>query len=126
MHFVAATPAGYEPDAAVTEKAKADAKLTGGSITLVHDVYEAAKDADILYTDVWASMRVATKDGWEENEAIAQSIAEGNQELGDSGRILVRASGTEPLIRVMAEGPDQQQLDVICNRIAAVVKKEQG
>jgi len=56
MHFVAATPAGYEPDAAVTEKAKADAKLTGGSITLVHDVYEAAKDADILYTDVWASM----------------------------------------------------------------------
>ena len=56
MHFVAATPAGYEPDAAVAEAAKADAKLTGGSITLVHDVYEAAKDADILYTDVWASM----------------------------------------------------------------------
>ncbi|MGL5271429.1 MAG: ornithine carbamoyltransferase [Selenomonadaceae bacterium] len=56
MHFVAATPAGYEPDAAVTQAAKADAKLTGGSITLVHDVYEAAKDADILYTDVWASM----------------------------------------------------------------------
>ncbi len=56
MHFVAATPAGYEPDPVVTEAAKADAKLTGGSITLVHDVYEAAKDADILYTDVWASM----------------------------------------------------------------------
>ena len=56
MHFVAATPSGYEPDAAVTEEAKADAALTGGSITLVHDVYEAAKDADILYTDVWASM----------------------------------------------------------------------
>ena len=78
------------------------------------------------YPQLLVNMRVATKDGWEENEAIAQSIAEGNQELGDSGRILVRASGTEPLIRVMAEGPDQQQLDVICHRIAAVVKKEQG
>ena len=38
----------------------------------------------------------------------------------------MRPSGTEPLIRVMAEGPDQAQLDKICNEIADVVKKEQG
>ncbi|MBR6266948.1 MAG: hypothetical protein IKR28_01265, partial [Selenomonadaceae bacterium] len=44
----------------------------------------------------------------------------------ESGRVLVRPSGTEPLIRVMAEGPDQGQLDIICNRIADIVKKEQG
>ena len=56
MHFAAATPKGYEPDAVVTKNATEDAKATGGSITLVNDVFEAVKNADILYTDVWASM----------------------------------------------------------------------
>jgi ornithine carbamoyltransferase len=56
IHFAAATPQGYEPDAEVTKNAVADAKETGGSITLVHDVFEAAKDADVICTDVWASM----------------------------------------------------------------------
>ena len=56
IHFMAATPKGYEPDAEVTKKAIEDAKETGGSITLVNDIFEAAKDADVLCTDVWASM----------------------------------------------------------------------
>ena len=56
MHFTAATPKGYEPDAAVVKKAKEDAAQTGGSVEIFHDIYEAAKDADVLYTDVWASM----------------------------------------------------------------------
>lgn len=56
MHFSVATPPGYEPNAAVTKNAVEDAKLTGGSITVGHDIFAAAKDADILYTDVWASM----------------------------------------------------------------------
>jgi len=56
MHFSVATPHGYEPNAVVTQNAVEDAKLTGGSITVGHDIFAAAKDADILYTDVWASM----------------------------------------------------------------------
>ena len=56
MHFSVATPPGYEPNAVVTQNAVEDAKLTGGSITVGHDIFAAAKDADILYTDVWASM----------------------------------------------------------------------
>ncbi|SEJ34360.1 ornithine carbamoyltransferase [Propionispira arboris] len=56
MHFSVAAPPGYEPNAAVTKNAVEDAKLTGGSITVGHDIFAAAKDADILYTDVWASM----------------------------------------------------------------------
>ena len=56
MHFTAATPEGYEPDTEVTQLAKEDAKATGGSITLYHDIFEAAKDVDVIYTDVWASM----------------------------------------------------------------------
>lgn len=78
------------------------------------------------YPQLLVNVRVATKEGWEDNEAIKAAIETGNQELGSDGRILVRPSGTEPLIRVMAEGPDQEQLDVICHRIADVVKKEQG
>lgn len=78
------------------------------------------------YPQLLVNVKVATKEGWEENEAIKAAIAAGEQELGSDGRILVRPSGTEPLIRVMAEGPDQAQLDIICHRIADVVKKEQG
>ena len=56
MHFSVATPPGYEPNADVIKNAVEDAKLTGGSITVGHDIFAAANDADILYTDVWASM----------------------------------------------------------------------
>lgn len=78
------------------------------------------------YPQLLLNVRVATKEGWEDNEAIKAAIAEGDAELGADGRILVRPSGTEPLIRVMAEGSDQAQLESICQRIADVVKKEQG
>lgn len=78
------------------------------------------------YPQLLVNVKVATKEGWETNEAIKKAIAEGDKELGENGRILVRSSGTEPLIRVMAEGPDQAQLDRICHAIADVVKKEQG
>ena len=78
------------------------------------------------YPQLLVNVKVATKDGWEQNEAIKAAIKKGEEELGSDGRILVRPSGTEPLIRVMAEGPDQAQLDTICNAIADVVKKEQS
>lgn len=78
------------------------------------------------YPQLLVNIRVADKAGWEENGAIRSAIEAGDRRLGESGRILVRASGTEPLIRVMAEGPDQEQLHEICHAIADVVKKEQG
>ncbi len=78
------------------------------------------------YPQLLVNVRVATKEGWEENRAIQEAIAKGNEELGDSGRILVRSSGTEALIRVMAEGQDQEQLNRICHAIADVVLQEQG
>lgn len=56
LHFVAATPEDYRPNEAVTKAAQKDAKETGATITLVTDAFEAAKDADILVTDTWASM----------------------------------------------------------------------
>ncbi len=56
MHFVAATPKDYGPDAEVVKNAREDARLTGASITLVTDPAEAVKGADIVVTDTWASM----------------------------------------------------------------------
>jgi ornithine carbamoyltransferase len=56
IHMRVATPVGYEPDPAIVTNARADALITGGSLTLMHDPVAAARDADVLYTDVWASM----------------------------------------------------------------------
>ena len=56
MHMAVATPAGYEPIPQVVRRATEIAAETGGSVELTHDSKTAARDADVLYTDVWASM----------------------------------------------------------------------
>ncbi len=48
------------------------------------------------------------------------------EELGDTGRILVRPSGTEPLIRVMVEGSDKEQIERLANDVANVIKEQLG
>jgi ornithine carbamoyltransferase len=58
-----ATPKGYEPDALVLKEAKATAKIKKTGINLFHKVQSAAKDADVVYTDVWASMGQETEAG---------------------------------------------------------------
>ena len=78
------------------------------------------------YPQLLVNVRVLTKAGWETNTAIQDVIREAEEELGANGRILVRPSGTEPLIRVMAEGPEQEQLDELCHRIGHVSRIEQG
>lgn len=76
------------------------------------------------YPQLLVNVRVKSKDGWEDNENIKRAIARGETELGGDGRILVRPSGTEPLIRVMAEGPLQNELEKICNYIAETIRAE--
>ena len=56
MNFHFASPPSYEIMAKVLNQGKKFAALSGGQIKLTSDPYEAAKDADIIYTDVWASM----------------------------------------------------------------------
>ncbi len=56
MHFVAATPEGYEPSAEVVRWAREAAARAGGSVELFHDPRAAAARSDVLYTDVWTSM----------------------------------------------------------------------
>jgi phosphoglucosamine mutase len=57
-----------------------------------------------------------------ENEKVKAAIAEAEARLNGSGRVLVRASGTEPLIRVMAEGDDKALVDQLVKDIAGAVK----
>lgn len=56
MDIAVATPKGYEPNAEIVVEAKEDGKLTGSTITLLNDPLMAAQNADVIYTDVWASM----------------------------------------------------------------------
>jgi ornithine carbamoyltransferase len=56
MEFVAATPAGYEPDQDFVTTAAEDARSNGGSVEIVTDPTEAARGAHAIYTDVWTSM----------------------------------------------------------------------
>ena len=73
------------------------------------------------YPQVLLNIRVKDKTAYEQ-ETVQEAIKKAEAELGDNGRILVRASGTEPLIRVMAEGPNQEQLETICRRIVSVIE----
>lgn len=55
------------------------------------------------------------------SEAIRKAVAAAESELADAGRIVLRASGTEPVIRVMVEGEDEKQIAAVAERLAAVV-----
>ena len=58
------------------------------------------------------------------NDAIKTAIREKKELLGDTGRVLVRVSGTEPLIRVMVEGQDEALIQSVAAELAELVRSE--
>ncbi|CAG7657139.1 phosphoglucosamine mutase [Paenibacillus allorhizosphaerae] len=76
------------------------------------------------YPQQLVNVRVADKSKLKGNTAIETAIRQVEEELGDNGRVLVRPSGTESLIRVMAEGPDKGQVDAYVARIADLIQTE--
>ncbi len=56
MHFAIAAPRGYELDAAILSQAKAEGKHTNAGVLVTNDPFRAVRNADVVYTDVWASM----------------------------------------------------------------------
>jgi phosphoglucosamine mutase len=75
--------------------------------------------ADVpLFPQVLLNVRLNTGQDWKANEALERATREVQAELGDNGRLLVRASGTEPLLRVMVEARDAQQASRCAQRLA--------
>lgn len=107
---------------------------TGDGILTALQLLEVLKGSGRTLSELAAQMtslpqllinvKVRCKSGWENNEKIAAAIREGERILAHRGRIFVRASGTEPLIRVMAEGPDPGELERLVGQVAQVVAEE--
>ncbi|WP_152395388.1 phosphoglucosamine mutase [Paenibacillus guangzhouensis] len=104
-----------------------DGILTG--VQLVETLIQSGKSLSELksmmrkYPQVLVNVRVEDKSKYPGNKAIEAAIEKVENELGDNGRVLVRPSGTESLIRVMAEGPDKDQLESYVAHIADTVRE---
>ena len=79
-----------------------------------------------LFPQRLVNVRVEDKYHVTDNEEVARVIQQVEEELGNNGRVLVRPSGTEPLVRVMVEAPSEEECDRQVERIAAVVREEMG
>ena len=77
-----------------------------------------------VYPQTMINVRVSKmgKARFADDEEVANAIAQAEKQLGDTGRILVRVSGTEPLVRVMLEGENKKQIDTLAKEIAQVIK----
>ncbi|MBQ1544652.1 MAG: phosphoglucosamine mutase, partial [Clostridia bacterium] len=78
-----------------------------------------------VYPQVLVNVKVSKigKVRFPDDEEIKLAIQKAEAELGDTGRVLVRVSGTEPLVRVMLEGEDTAQIERLANDIAEVIRE---
>lgn len=122
LQVVIASPPGYKPDPEITAQAQADAQANGGLVEVVEDPLQAAQGADVLYTDVWASM------GQEEEAEIRKKVFAGyqiNEELlqaADSKSIILHclpAHRGEEITAEALEGEHSVVFDEAENRLHA-------
>jgi len=79
--------------------------------------------ADVtLFPQVLINVRLSPGQDWKTNDRLAEETRAVEVELGDTGRVLIRASGTEPLVRVMVEARDAAQAKACAQRIADTLK----
>ena len=106
-----------------------DGELSG--VLLIETVVKSGKKLSELakimkvYPQVLINVRVTPqgKEKYNNNEYIISAVQQAEMELMGEGRVLVRVSGTEPLIRVMLEGSDLDKITALDNKIADVVKE---
>lgn len=77
-----------------------------------------------VYPQVLINVTVEDKSSYDSNKHIQEIIAENQELLGEKGRILVRPSGTEPLIRVMVEGEQQDLIEKVAKSVGQVIEEE--
>lgn len=80
----------------------------------------------VTYPQVLVNVRVRAKKDLSTAPAVADAMARIEERLAGNGRLLVRYSGTEPLLRIMIEGKDQQEIQAWAGEIATAVKHELG
>tara|TARA_R110000850_G_scaffold161207_5_gene285760 strand:+ start:15430 stop:16761 length:1332 start_codon:yes stop_codon:yes gene_type:complete len=113
-----------------------DLTTTGDGVVAALQVLHAMRDTDTplnalkkgmqKYPQKMINVRIKQKFNLEDFPAIQQAVVAAESELAERGRVLLRPSGTEPLVRVMVEGEDDQQVATLVKQIAAVVEKEIG
>ena len=122
LHVVIASPPGYKPDPVMVALAQTDAKENGGCVEVTDDPLEAVRGADVLYTDVWASM------GQEEEANVRKVAFEGYQinydslKRADQSAIVLHclpAHRGEEITEEVIEGPQSVVFDEAENRLHA-------
>jgi len=78
------------------------------------------------YPQILVNIKTGKKINPDEDEGIQKAVKAVEKKLGNTGRVLLRASGTEPLIRVMVEGQDQETVKSYANQLAEEVRKAIG
>jgi phosphoglucosamine mutase len=79
-----------------------------------------------VYPQRLVNVRIKERKRLEDLPAVVAEIRAAEDSFGDSGRVLVRFSGTEPLARVMVEGPELDRVEAFANRIATCIQAELG
>ena len=93
---------------------------------LVNDgmTLQQAKMGMTKFPQTMINVRTPAREKLNQSEAVKQALIEAENELQEAGRVLLRPSGTEPLIRVMVEGENQVLVREVAQRLASVVEKE--
>jgi phosphoglucosamine mutase len=105
-----------------------DRHTTGDGIVSALQVLQAIRrtgqslaallDGVHLFPQVMINVRLAVRSDWQENARLVAEKAQVERELGSDGRVLIRASGTEPVLRVMVEARDRGQAQACAERLA--------
>jgi ornithine carbamoyltransferase len=122
MEVVIATPPGFEPDSRIVSLAQEDAQATGAKLWVVNDPAEAVRDADIVYTDVWASMGQEDQAAEKEQQFNKYQVNQSLMSLAKRDAIVMHClpakRGKEITDEVM-DGPQSVVFDEAENRLHA-------